>query len=68
MISVKTHTGFLRKIIRAKWIKIATESYTIFKNHHKLFDCKLIAKNNDKTNRREILLKLDELALAYEIN
>lgn len=63
---VKTARAKLTKV-STKAAKITSITVSIFIKHHKIFDCKMVAKNSDYLTLTEILSKLDELSKAHQI-
>lgn len=75
MVYEETHTGTINKVVRAKLTKIFTRgseiaslTISVFKNHKKLFDCTLKPQLKKSVTLGEVILKLDELATAYNVS
>ncbi|RYX80246.1 hypothetical protein EON73_05585 [bacterium] len=75
-IMVEIQSGLKPRVISAKLLQLSTNrtgkisqiSVGVFKNHKKLFDCKLIKqKSNETVSLRDLISKLNAMAKAYQI-
>lgn len=69
------NAGLLHRIIHAKLTrltsvknKLTSMTVSVYKNHHKLFDCTLVAAKNETVTISHMISKLDAMASAYQIS